>query len=60
MTLTAVLITLPVASVSAILGLACVWTLMAWARIAVAHHYPSDVLAGSALAMLVAYPISKI
>jgi|SRR6516162_1211098 undecaprenyl-diphosphatase len=59
MTLTAVLITLPVVSFSAILALVCVWTMMAWARVAVGHHYPSDVLAGSALAMLVAYPISK-
>ena len=60
MTLTAVLIMLPVTSVSAILALVCVWTMMAWARVAVAHHYLSDVLAGSVLAMLVAYPMSKI
>jgi undecaprenyl-diphosphatase len=60
MTLTAVLVTLPVAGFSAILMLVCFWTMMAWARVAVAHHYPSDVLAGSVLAMLIAYPISKI
>jgi len=59
MTLTAVLITLPAVSISAMLALLGLWTMMAWARIAVAHHYLSDVLAGSALALLVAYPISK-
>jgi undecaprenyl-diphosphatase len=60
MTLTAVLVTLPVTSVSAAAALICIWTTMAWARIAVAHHYLSDVLAGSALALLVAYPMSTL
>jgi undecaprenyl-diphosphatase len=34
------------------------WLLMGWSRIACAHHYPSDVLAGGALGMLVAVPVT--
>jgi undecaprenyl-diphosphatase len=33
------------------------WGLMAWARMACGHHYPSDVLAGTALGMVVYYPV---
>jgi undecaprenyl-diphosphatase len=32
--------------------------LMAWARLASAHHYPSDVAVGTALGVSVSYPIS--
>jgi undecaprenyl-diphosphatase len=32
--------------------------LMAWARLASAHHYPSDVAVGTALGVAVSYPIS--
>jgi undecaprenyl-diphosphatase len=32
--------------------------LMAWARLASAHHYPSDVAVGTALGVGVSYPIS--
>jgi undecaprenyl-diphosphatase len=31
---------------------------MAWSRIATAHHYPSDVVAGIALGAVVAGPLS--
>lgn len=34
------------------------WLIMAWARIASAHHYLTDVLAGSVLGLAVSYPIS--
>ncbi len=34
------------------------WLLIAWARLASAHHYPSDVAAGAALGVSVSYPIS--
>jgi undecaprenyl-diphosphatase len=34
------------------------WGLMAWSRMACAHHYPSDVLAGTALGLAIAYPIA--
>jgi undecaprenyl-diphosphatase len=32
--------------------------LMAWSRLAAAHHYPSDIAAGTALGLSVSYPIS--
>jgi undecaprenyl-diphosphatase len=59
MTFTAVLVCLPLAFPQIVFGYVALWIIMAWARIAVAHHYPSDVLAGSALAVLVSYPLSK-
>jgi undecaprenyl-diphosphatase len=34
------------------------WLGMAWARLASAHHYPSDIAAGAALGISVSYPIS--
>jgi len=60
MTLTAVLITLPATNGILTLVYLLLWTAMAWARVAVAHHYPSDILAGSALAAIVALPISTV
>lgn len=35
------------------------WCAMAWARLASAHHYPSDIFAGAAFALVVSYPLSK-
>lgn len=32
---------------------------MGWSRIATAHHYPSDVIAGVALALALSYPLSS-
>jgi undecaprenyl-diphosphatase len=32
---------------------------MAWSRIATAHHYPTDVIAGVALAMALSFPLSS-
>jgi undecaprenyl-diphosphatase len=60
MTLTAALV--PVAlALPATLPLALgAWIAMAWARLASAHHYPSDILAGAALAFVVSYPLSRI
>jgi undecaprenyl-diphosphatase len=37
---------------------ALMWILIAWARLAAAHHYPSDLLAGTALGAIVAWPIT--
>ena len=34
-------------------------TAMAWSRVATAHHFPSDVAAGLALGVGLAYPLSK-
>lgn len=58
MTLTGVLapivILWPAMAISAIVMACC----MAWSRVATAHHYPSDVLAGALLGVGVSYPIS--
>lgn len=32
---------------------------MAWSRVATAHHYPSDVVAGAALGAALAFPLSR-
>jgi len=58
MTLTAALVPLLVAWPGAWpLGLLA-WLAMAWSRIACAHHYPSDVIAGTLLGASVAAPLS--
>ena len=36
---------------------ALLWTGVAWSRLACAHHYPSDVLAGTLLGLAVAAPV---
>ncbi len=35
------------------------WCVMAWARLASAHHYPSDIFAGAVIALAVSYPLSR-
>jgi undecaprenyl-diphosphatase len=58
MTLTAALVPLTIQYPQTI-GVACATCLlMAWARLASAHHYPSDVAVGTALGVCVSYPIS--
>jgi undecaprenyl-diphosphatase len=53
--LTPVVMLWPAATASAVLmGLG-----MAWSRVATAHHYPSDVLAGAALGFGVSYPMTE-
>ncbi|WP_298355657.1 phosphatase PAP2 family protein [Rhodoblastus sp.] len=53
--LTPVVMLWPAATASAVLmGLG-----MAWSRVATAHHYPSDVLAGAALGFGVGYPMTE-
>jgi undecaprenyl-diphosphatase len=60
MTVTCVLIPLTVAfpEFSVFVFAALLWLLIAWARLASAHHYPSDLLAGTALGLIVAAPIT--
>lgn len=58
MTLTAVLIPIAVAFPKMLLPCAGLWILMAWARLASAHHYPSDVLGGATLGLIVSYPMA--
>lgn len=36
------------------------WLLVAWSRIAVGHHYPSDVLAGTLLGTALALPVAAV
>jgi undecaprenyl-diphosphatase len=59
MTLTGVLAPIvlawPAVTVSAVLLILS----MAWSRIATAHHYPTDVVAGVALGAAVAFPLSS-
>lgn len=58
MTLTAALVPI-VLALPATLPLSLgAWCAMAWARLASAHHYPSDIFAGAAFALVVSYPLS--
>lgn len=58
MTLTGVLAPIVIAWPSAALSAFALILSMAWSRIATAHHYPSDVLGGSALGLAMGYPLS--
>ncbi len=60
MTLTAALVPVTLALPATFPLAVGTWVAMAWARLASAHHYPSDVLAGAMLALVVSYPLSKI
>jgi undecaprenyl-diphosphatase len=58
MTLSAALVPLVLAFPHSLSLAAVMAGLMAWARLASAHHYPSDVAAGTMLGVSVSYPIS--
>lgn len=58
MTFTTVLVPVAVAFPGTVPLAAGAWTLIAWARLASAHHYPSDVVAGTVLGALVAWPFT--
>ena len=60
MTLTAALVPIALALPTTLPLALGAWFAMAWARLASAHHYPSDVLAGAGLALVVCYPLSII
>jgi undecaprenyl-diphosphatase len=60
MTLTAALVPIALALPETLPFALGGWLAMAWARLASAHHYPSDVLGGAALALVVSYPLSRI
>jgi len=59
MTITAALVPIVAAFPGALLPSVALWISMAWARLASAHHYPSDLIAGGALGAAVSYPISR-
>jgi undecaprenyl-diphosphatase len=59
MTLTAALVPIVIAIPGALSLSVAAWCAMAWARLASAHHYPSDVFAGAAIAIAISYPLSR-
>ncbi len=60
--MSATVLSIPIAYVvpSAAVVLLALLLAIAWARLAVAHHYPSDVLCGILLGYSVAWPISEL
>jgi undecaprenyl-diphosphatase len=58
MTLSGVLVPIVIAWPSIAVSAAALILSMAWSRMATAHHYPSDVICGAALGIVLAYPIS--
>ena len=57
MTFAAVLFPVSLAWPGMFAGLLALWALIAWASLASAHHYVSDVIAGTTLGIVVAWPI---
>lgn len=60
MTLTAALVPIALALPETLPLALGAWCAMAWARVASAHHYPSDIIAGAGLALVVSYPLTKL
>jgi undecaprenyl-diphosphatase len=58
MTITAALVPIVAAFPGALFPSIALWMSMGWARLASAHHYPSDLIAGGALGAAVSYPVS--
>ncbi|MGP8232516.1 MAG: phosphatase PAP2 family protein [Methylovirgula sp.] len=58
MTLSGVLTPVVLVWPGAILSALALLLLMAWSRIATAHHYPSDIFGGAILGIVLAYPLS--
>lgn len=58
MTLSGVMAPIVIAWPSTAASAAILVLSMAWSRIATAHHYPSDVVAGAALGVAMGYPLS--
>lgn len=60
MTSTAVGIPLALAFPPTLPAVALTWLLIAWSRISLGHHYPTDLLLGGLLGACVAWPISML
>jgi undecaprenyl-diphosphatase len=60
MTLSAALVPLVLVFPQAMVLAVVIAALMGWARLASAHHYPSDVAAGTVLGVSVSYPVSLV
>jgi undecaprenyl-diphosphatase len=58
MTLAGVLVPIVLVWPSAALSASVLLLVMAWSRIATAHHYPSDILAGALIGIVLACPLS--
>jgi undecaprenyl-diphosphatase len=58
MTLSAVLVPIVILWPSFAIPAALMLICLGWSRVATAHHYPSDVLAGAFLGIGLGYPIS--
>ena len=58
MTLSGVLVPIVLVWPAAAISAVALMLFMAWSRIATAHHYPSDIFAGTALGIVLAYPLS--
>ena len=58
MTLSGVLLPVILSLPGAVTPAITLMATMAWSRIATAHHFPGDVLAGAFLGMAIAYPVS--
>jgi undecaprenyl-diphosphatase len=58
MTLSGVLTPIVLVWPGAILSALALMLLMAWSRVATAHHYPSDTFAGAIIGIVLAYPLS--
>ena len=58
MTLSGVVVPIVFVWPGAAVSAATLMLIMAWSRIATAHHYPSDILAGTLLGIVLAYPLS--
>lgn len=58
MTLSGVLVPIVLVLPATILSAVALVCCMAWSRIATAHHYPSDIFAGVAMGVVLAYPLS--
>lgn len=58
MTLSGVLVPIVIAWPSMAISAAALLLSMAWSRVATAHHYLSDVIAGAGLGIVLGYPLS--
>jgi undecaprenyl-diphosphatase len=58
MTLSGVLVPIVLVWPSTTILAAALFLIVAWSRIATAHHYPSDIFAGGVLGVVIGYPLS--
>lgn len=60
MTATAVGIPLVLAFPAALLPTVTIWLMIAWSRVSLGHHYPTDLLLGGIIGSVIALPISML